>query len=120
MKFLFVLLIIHLVSLYKAQSVLYCQNMPNPVRGKDCYYLTISTGDYKCCFIKMKFFINGDFVNQTACSPIDRHYYDNLDKMAKTQKAAIKKMGGIIESFDIDCSSNYLYIPLLSLMLFLL
>ena len=52
MKVLYATLILLLISFYKAQDILSCQDMQNPVGPKDCIYLPIPRGYYKCCYIR--------------------------------------------------------------------
>ena len=122
MKSLYASLIFLLLSsLYHAQDrLLYCDIMENPVGPKDCNYLPLITGNYKCCYISQKYYFGGDFTNKTKCKPYNRYDYDNLAKVVKSERDYLKAKGGIIENYIVDCSSNYLYLSLLSFMLFLL
>ena len=120
MKSLYASLIFLLISLYKAQEILYCWNMENPVGPKDCNYLPLQRDYYKCCYVREKYYYKGDFENRTACAPLGRYDYDNLAKQVKSKRDYLNAKGAIIQDFVVDCSSNYLYLSLLSFMLFLL
>ena len=120
MKSLYASLIFLLISLYKAQNILYCSNMENPVGPKDCNYLPLQRDYYKCCYVREKYYFDGEFTNTTACSPFDRYDYDNLAKQVKSKRDYLNAKGAIIQDFVVDCPSNYLYLSLLSFMLFLL
>lgn len=122
MKSLYVLLIFLLVPLYHAEDILYCEDMKDPVGIKDCNYLPLRKGYgyYKCCYIRRKIYSDGNFANYTACEPFSRDAYEHLPKVVKSLRDYIKSQGGIIENFEFDCPSNYLYLSLLSFMIFLL
>jgi len=121
MEALHFILIILFISQYKAASdILTCNDMTNPDKNSDCYYLPFQMGNYKCCFVKTIYYFDGDFKNTTRCLSIDREYYDHISKITKSHKAYLNSRGGIIESYEVDCPSNYLSFPLLSLIIFLL
>ena len=121
MKSLYASLIFLLVSsLYKAQDLLYCDYMENPVGPKDCNYLPLRSDKYKCCYERKKYYYRGDFKNVTRCKPYKRKDYDNLAKVVKSERDYYKARGAIIQNYIVDCPSNYLYLSLLSFMLFLL
>ena len=120
MKVLYATLILLLISFYKAQDILSCQDMQNPVGPKDCIYLPIPKSYYKCCYIRQQFYVGYEFENKTGCYPYSRSQYENLAKVVQSQKGFIKSQAGIIDYYDVDCPSNYLYLSLLSLIIFLL
>jgi len=121
MKALHFILIILFISQYKADRViLTCDDMTNPDKNSDCYYLPIEIEYYKCCYVKTIFYFDGNFVNTTRCSSIKRETYDHISKITESSKGYINSRGALIESFVFDCLSNYLSMPLLSLIIFLL
>ena len=121
MEVLHFILIILFISQYKAAGdILTCNDMINPDKNSDCYYLPIEIGHYKCCFVKRIYYFNEDFKNTTRCRSYNRESYDHISKITKSHKAYLNSRGGIIESYEVDCPSNYLSLPLLSLIIFLL
>ena len=119
MKVLHVLLIILLVSIYKAQK---CNSTdPKPEQPKDCYNRDKSIDNqHRCCYIYEKYFLMGGLEKGKSCTPLTKIEFNNIKDVIKSYKEAIEKMGGIIDTFEINCFSNYLYISLLSLMMLLL
>ena len=117
MKALHTLLIILLISLSKS---LECIDKTVPNNKKDCNDRTPGEGYVKCCYVKNFYYDDGSLTNSTGCSPIDQTHYDNLAKKLKSIKGHLSANGAVIDSFVFDCSSKYLYISLLSLMVFLI
>ena len=118
MKAFHVLLITILISLTAAE--LECLDETFPTRAKDCNERTVA-GDYvKCCYVKYYYFSNGEFINSTRCSPIRQYDLEILAPKVRSIRDHIKTNGGVVESYIYDCSSNYLYMSLLSLILILL
>ena len=118
MKVLFVLLISILVSLYKAEK---CNSTVVPNQVSDCHNRDKSIDNqYKCCYVYEKYFLMGSLEKGKSCTPVTQIEFNNIKDVIKTYKEAIEKMGGILDTYDIDCSSNYLFISLLLLMILLL
>lgn len=86
-----------------------------PAQAKDCYNLEVEPNHYKCCFFHEIYTHNGKFKNKTDCDSVNLEDYKNMANKVKTESAFITSQGGIIEVYEIDCSSNYLYISLLLL-----
>ena len=130
MKILYTILIIILASLYKADDSKpkYCSQWTRtyaPSQPSDCHNLwineTLTPGYYyKCCYVAKQFYFNGDFNNKTSCTPMTKEIYDTLIPRVKSEYDYYKISGSVIDKFVTDCSSNYLYISLLSLIIFLL
>jgi hypothetical protein len=118
MKVLFVLLISILVSLYKAEK---CDSDAKPKEASDCHNLDKSVDNqYKCCYVYEKYFLMGSLEKGKLCHPVTQIEFNNIKDVIKSYKDAIEKMGGILDTYNIDCSSNYLFISLLLLMILLL
>ena len=111
MKALHALLILVAISVYKADE---CSSA-KPTKAKDCYHIPVLEDYHKCCFYKRNYFIQGQKTNVTYCHHTTKEEYDNLPNIVKSQKNFIKSNGGVLNDFEWDCSSNYLYISLLSL-----
>ena len=113
MKALHLLLILLLVSVYKSDE---CSSA-KPTKASDCYNLPVYEDYHKCCFYKRIFFIQGQKTNLTYCHHTTKEEYDNLRNIVKSHKDYIKANGGILNDFTWDCSSNYLYLSLFSLVI---
>ena len=115
MKVMYSLLIIILASLCKAidEKPKYCSQWRGddaPHEPSDCFNLWINesrtTEDYKCCYETRQYYYKGEYYNSTRCVNLEKVEYDTLIPRVKS---------------GVDyCSSNYLYISLLSLIIFLL
>ena len=116
MQILYVLLIILLVSLYKAEE---CIGSP-PNQPTDCHNREKSNeNQYKCCYIYKKIYARAQIEKEQRCTPFTKDEFDNIKDIMKSFRAGISQLGGIIEAYNVDCSSNYLYISLVLLMIFL-
>ena len=116
MKELYTLLIIILVSIYKAENC----TASEPTQANDCHKREQDTGDFRCCYAVEKYTFMGNYVDKKSCTSLSKDEFDNVKLLIKSLKQGIEKMGGKFEIYEIDCSSNYLYISLLSLMIILL
>lgn len=117
MKLLYTLLIILLISQCKADN---CTNVISPTNPRDCIFQNVDSNYIRCCYFKIFAFQGGEMQKMTQCQHISQEYYDTLINRVKTQKAYIKANGGIIEEYELNCTSTYLYISLLLLMIILL
>ena len=117
MKIFHALLITLIVSVYNAVDK--CSGVTAGKAG-DCQNLEIDSAHYKCCYAHTKFTLMGQTQEKKECQQITKTEYDNIKDEIKKAKEEIEKMGGKVDTFDIDCNSNYLYISLLSLIIFLL
>ena len=132
MKFIYCLLIIILASLYKAvdddELPKYCNQWVDrfaPNVTEQCFNLWINnTGIhdyyYKCCYETRKYYFEGKYINTTQCVPVTKEAYDTIGLRVKSGINYYKSMGGILDKYEFNCSSNYLYLSLLSLIIFLL
>ena len=127
MKVLYTLLIFLLISLYIAQYTKpYCNDLNQVNNTYTCFDANLTNpygyGQpfYKCCYVNQKYYEEGKFRNYTRCTGYSKEDYDNLDKLVKSKKGYLNSIGGIIEHYEINCSSKYLYISLLSIIIFLL
>ena len=118
MKALYVLLVILLLSQYKAEK---CDSDTLPTQPIDCHNREKSSqNEHKCCYVYQKYFLIGTLRREKLCNPVTKNEFDNIENVINSLKGGIEKLGGIIDTIDVNCSSNYLYISLLSLMIFLL
>ena len=80
---------------------------------EDCQKMTLGTGEYKCCLFEAEY----DGGSGSYCSGLSQDEYDNIDDYIDK---AEENAGLADYELDIDCSSNYLIISLLSLILLIL
>ena len=117
MKALYALLIILLLSLYKAET---CTDTTKPSKASECNSRTIETNQYRCCYLYVKATFMSITSEDKKCLPVTQAEYDNIKQVITTTKEMAEKTGVKIDKIDIDCSSSYLYISLLALIIFLL
>lgn len=121
MKVLHILLICLLVSLYKAANdEVFCGSGDDPAQASDCHKRKLTTDYAKCCYEYNKYYTNGKMTDTKKCVPFKQNEMDNFVSIYKSMKGNINENGGSIDKLEWNCSSNYLYISLLSLMIFLL
>ena len=124
-KTLFLLFAILLISQYFCDDETYCEDK-NGVKGKkDCNGLKLYEGredNYTCCYVKVKVKAGGKSDTAEFCEAISKANYDRIKDFIKDSEKEMESDGEGIE-WDIkkyDCFSNYLYISIMSLILFLL
>ena len=61
-----------------------------------------------------------NYIDGRSCTSLTKEEFDSVHLLVKSLKQFIDKMGGKLETYDIDCSSKYLYISLILLIIFLL
>ena len=120
MKVFHIFLIILSASLYKAAEEISCQDKAPVTKASECHSRKVSETDAKCCYVNYKYYQNGDVEEGQICKEEKKLNVDNFIPAYKSKKGSIIAAGGSIDKFDVDCSSNYLYISLLSLMILLL
>ena len=77
---------------------------------KNCNDAEVPSGYYKCCYAILK---KGS-EEKKACLPVKKEEYDDISKCIDDTKKAQS-----LDKLDVDCSSKYLVISILSLLLFL-
>ena len=118
MKGLHIVLAIILVALYNAAEK--CTDIFTPSKASECNSLKVDDGFYKCCYMHSKISIGEVLHEAKICTEINKTSYDNIKDFVAEYKKEIEKTGSKVSSFDVDCSSKYLYISLLSLMVLLI
>ena len=83
---------------------------------EDCQKMTLGSGEYKCCLWEGEW----DGGSGSGCYPVTQDQYDNIDDYIDKQEENAENAGLDDYELDIDCSSNYLLISLLSLILLIL
>ena len=110
MKALYTLLLILLISQYKSES---CDSQTAPTTVKDCKERDAGKKKHKCC--KMNYlFTNG--TDRTYCQPLIK---DEYEKIIEYLRNDVINNGGEekVENANIDCSSGYVVVSILSLIL---
>lgn len=122
MKALNVLLIVLLLSLYNALQEEYsCEDfLHKPTQASDCHGRKKDDGYIKCCYQYNKYYSGGSLKEEKKCVQYNQTQMDGFVATYKSMKGNIESNGGSYEKLDWNCSSNYIYISLLSLMIFLL
>ena len=119
MKALYALIIILLVSQYKAASGT-CSEYIKASKASECTELNPGEGKVKCCYINKKYYFNEEYREESRCSPLTQTEYERIAGQQKSRKDYLKANGAVIESFEYYCSSNHLYISFILLLILLL
>ncbi len=116
-KALFFLVVILLLNLDTADP---CKNAE--AKGvADCEKLDAGEGFYKCCYYEGDWEYMGEKGTEKGCESITKDNYDNIkDYIKKLENGELDEDedddGGELD-ISIDCGSNYIIIPMLSLIL---
>ena len=88
-----------------------CDGSANSV--EECQSKTLGDGEYKCCLYEAEW----DGGSDSGCESVTKEQYDDIDDFIDKLEDSAE-----VEDYDlsIDCSSNYLLISLLSLILLFL
>ena len=115
MKTLYSLLIILLVSLCKEEQ---CGIKSEAKDAADCHNRTKGEGE-RCCYHNEKFYLNGDIHEEKTCNLMTKDQFEKFVSAYKSKKSYISSNGGSIDTLEWNCSANYIYISLLSLIILL-
>ncbi len=107
MKSLFILISLAIISFVLNDDD--CEGLAS--KYSECEKLKVNPSTNHCCFVKYEY--NGQDVK--GCMEITKEQYEKIDDLVKENE---KESG--VKNFDIDCSSAYLSISLLSLILILI
>ena len=128
MKPLYVLLFALLISKYiceesegsdETPEIETCEFKENPNSVSDCSGLRLSQGGYICCFGESEYTENGVKGGGKGCVELTKSQYDDIDKVIDYYEALGEAEGLKDVDIDIDCAAHYIFISLLSLLLFL-
>ena len=96
-----------------------CEDKEDANSVSDCSGLRLSEGGYICCYAESEYTENGVKRKGKACVELTKSEYDNIDKTIEAYEA-LGELGGLKDvDIDIDCAAHYIFISLLSLLLFL-
>ena len=84
----------------------------------DCKQLELDTGDYICCFFEVTVSLDGRKESGKTCDSLTKAQYDELDEYIDYVEETYEKGYGLDDvDIDVDCTSKYIIIPLLSLIM---
>ena len=88
---------------------------------KDCQAATFdNTTYYRCCFIDSKAKMGGKEINTKVCGEVNKDEYDNIKKKIEDLEKHMKDTGFESPKVSVNCKSNYIFLSIISLILFLL
>ena len=113
MKTIYALLIVLLISHYKSEK---CTSNTKPNKATDCLERDLDGDEYICCQMNNYF---KDNTSDTYCVSLEKKQFEDLKGY---MKEVINKNGGSdnYKEATIDCSSNYAFVSILSLILLFL
>ena len=121
-KTLFLILVILLLSKFYSQvdyTESDCLKKEGAKKKKDCNGLGVSKYAYKCCYVKIEGSLEGESLDEEGCTEIDKESYDKIKDLIEEREKYYKDKGGKYDVKKFDCSSNYLLISIMSLILLL-
>ena len=110
MKALYTLLLLLFISQYKSES---CDSQTAPTTVKDCKERDAGKKKHKCCKMDYKF---KDGTEKTYCQALTKKEYEGIIEYLRND---VINNGGEekVENANIDCSSGYVVVSILSLIL---
>ena len=111
-----------LASLYSSQTP-FCTEVKNPTKKEDCNSASVQQGDiklYRCCYLYINVTALGQTTDTKVCIPATKAIYDEVGTLTNMMKKSAQELNAQLYSFEINCDSKYLVIPILSILLFLL
>ena len=85
----------------------------NPSNEKECHNRPAGEGNYKCCYVEEEW--KGG--KEISCGAVTKKEYDNIDDLIDKYEDLLEAAGYKDPDISVDCSSKYLLISLLSLIL---
>ena len=123
-KTLYLLLVLLLLSKFNCQSEEEEQPDVGDCNGEsNCENLKVQKGYYKCCLFEAEadeVIREPGYKKIKYCKAIKKDDYDNIKDYIKQSEKEAKNDFKIDIDISIDCSSNYLMISLLSLIILFL
>ena len=83
----------------------------------ECKQLELDRGDYICCFVEMTVSLDGRKESAKTCDGLTKAEYDELDDYIDYSEETYEGFGFDDVDIDVDCTSKYIIIPLLSLIM---
>ena len=107
--FYFAILFISQLNFIKNEG---CQKS-NPSSKKECHNRPAGDGYYKCCYVEEKW--KGG--SEISCGAVTKKEYDDIEDLIDKYEDLAESIGIKDPDISVDCSSKYLLISLLSLIL---
>ena len=79
--------------------------------------LDADKNEYRCCFYEQEITLGGQTQKSKGCTALTKAEFDDIDDYIDKGEERAKAHNIEIEDFDIDCSSIYITISLLSLII---
>ena len=90
-------------------------------KAKDCNEANFDKTQYhRCCFVDSKGTKDGQDINLKICKPISKADFDKIKETVEKLEKQMEDENYKSVKVKIDCSSNYIVLSTLSLILFLL
>ena len=81
----------------------------------ECKDLKLAEGYYKCCFAESITKKDNITKNINICINITKNDYENLEEFKRKAKKRSEDSGYEVLKYEVQCSSNYIFISLLLL-----
>ena len=118
MNVLYALLIILLISLCETAEP--CTDGVDAADAASCHNRDKPEEGGRCCYHNEQYYSSGTMHVEKKCHPMKKNDFEKFVSIYKSKKNGITALGGSIDTLEWNCSSNYLYISLLSLMVLIL
>ena len=116
MKALYLLLVLTLISAFYSRE---CEGLAQ--KASECNQADFNTTIfYRCCFIEAEMSMAGSEITVRACSPVTKIMFDNVTALIEEATKEMKKQIPADFKVRVDCTSNYINISILFLILLLL
>ena len=92
-----------LLSLSSFSCQTYCGDIQKEESYYECQKYQLREGDKYCCYQDISYEMNDRTYKQYGCFPATEELYNNLDSRIEEVKNQIKKNGGTVYRFDVDC-----------------
>ncbi len=113
MKGLIVVLFISLASLsFAVENIQYCEDHISPADKNVCHNSTKKETTHRCCYEYYK--VSG--MSYSNCLALTKADFDDFKNYMKNKESGIAN----VKEYSLDCSSEYITISILSLILLLL
>ncbi len=86
----------------------------------DCKKRTVTKSTDHCCYSSSSYTYMGVKESEKGCVEVPKNEYENIKKYIDTAISVIEAFGGKDVKLSVDCSSSYLILSILGLVIFLL
>ncbi len=88
--------------------------------AKDCKKRTVTNSTDHCCYTTISLNIMGVKESDKGCDEITKDEYNDIKKYINEVKGVLEEYGATDIKFTVDCSSSYLILSILGLIIFLI